>query len=183
MRGDVYVSDAPPDACEVVDLAMKTVVDVVLSREVGHRDSEPDSLARIDPCDIVSDRTVTANPGFESAEQRRYPSAHACSWKVGERVGSPAVWLTFVSGHLFDSEKASKEPIAGRPSVRSWSESSGDAHCFVYSPHISFNGASGASGLVEIVRVSVFGVDSADAACDVAVDVATEAWPQLPDAT
>lgn len=63
--------------------------------EVGHREPPSDSLQTINPCDILTDDSVFAQPGMADSTRYDYPAKHECIWVTGE---PSAVRLVFTTG-------------------------------------------------------------------------------------
>lgn len=173
--------------CDMVAAGMDKVIEVVQDGGVGHRFPEEDSLVTVDPCDLVSDETVTAQRGFAAATREDTPSGHRCSWSTstgGERFTLTVIFGAGSMPEVFAGAESNTDPIAGRPSVTNLTTSSDSAvFCLVETGHIAFTEFDDQLGMVEVA--SVFArVPAAQRAlaCPAAVAVATELWPKLPPA-
>jgi hypothetical protein len=174
-------------ACDMVAAGMGKVIEVIQDGNVGHRFPEPASLVTLDPCDLVSDATVTAQPGFAAATRRDNPGGHLCSWATSTGADRVSLSVVFGAGSMPEVAAASEsntDPIAGRPSVTNMFPTSGSlTFCLVETGHISFTEFEEHLGMVEVASVYAR-VPAAQQriACPAAVAVATEVWPKLPPA-
>ncbi|HEX6355598.1 DUF3558 family protein [Actinophytocola sp.] len=179
----------PVPTCDMVTAGMAKVVEVILAGKVEHRSPAKNSLIALDPCDLVSDETVTALPGFAEARRVDKPNRHQCYWRTPGMDG-PGVKVTFgvakppEPSNDFDGNS---DPIAGRPSITT--DTGG--FCTVETGHIPFEEVMGTTGLVETVAVdtdvpSGRGDDENDQAdspaCEGALAIARALWPRLPSA-
>jgi hypothetical protein len=184
--GSVLSGTVDP-TCDLVAAGMDKVIEVLEEGGVGHRFPDPDSLVTIDPCDLVSDRTVTGQRGFASATRRDTPSGHRCSWSTSTGPDRSTVTVVFGAGtmpEVFPRAESNTDPIAGRPTVTNLT-TAGDtaAFCLVETGHIAFTEFEDQLGIVELVSVFARVPTARRAlACPAAVAVATELWPKLPPA-
>ena len=196
-RNDIN-ADSPASSCDMVAAGMAKVVEVVLAGDVEHRTPEPNSLVSVDPCDLVTDETVTALPGFAAVQRTDSPGGHRCRWSLPpgpERPLSVSVYFgvgTIPTSRDYPGLPVTSSTIAGRPSIIL---PIGDSSCTVETGHIPFDEVEGATDMVETVEVYAETPpgqrDTAgeldqheldDATCEGAVAVATALWPRLPSA-
>jgi hypothetical protein len=182
VSGSVY--DGTADTCPMVEAAMDHAAEVVLARDVEHREPGRDSLITVDPCSLVDDDDLAAVPGLEGVRQPdRYPAKHTCFWELGE--GSPVTArLEFGAGpepSVYGD--GSEGRVGGRDSVTNRYTGVGENdYCAVETAHIPFDGIAGEDA-VEVASVYVrMPGGQVDAACAAATAVAGLVWPELPDA-
>ena len=189
--------DSPISTCHMVAAGMAKVVEVVLAGEVEHRTPEPNSLVSVDPCDLVTDETVTALPGFAAARRTDSPGGHRCRWNLPPGPERLSVSVYFGVGTIPTSRDYRGLPItsstiAGRPSIIL---PIGDSSCTVETGHIPFDEVEGATDMVETVEVyaetppgqrdtagELDQHELEDATCEGAVAIAKALWPRLPSA-
>ncbi len=189
--------DSPINTCDMVAAGMAKVVEVVLAGEVEHRTPEPNSLVSLDPCDLVTDETVTALPGFAAAQRMASPGGHGCRWRLPPGPeGRFEVSVTFSVGTMptsreFHGLPSTSSTIAGRPSITM----PFGTYCTVETGHIPFDEVEGATDIFETVQVyadtppgqrdpagQLDQDEREDVICEGAVAVATALWPRLPSA-
>lgn len=198
-RGYGYGEVAPVSPCDLVAAGMAKAVEVVLAEKVEHRSPEPNSLVSLDPCDLVSDETITTLPGFAAAQRTESPGGHQCRWHTPSAPpdGPLRVTVTFDVGKMPKSLESQGIPsksstIAGRPAV---ALPMVEKSCRVETGHIPFDEVEGTTDIFETVDVYAdmppgqrdaarqLDMDEReDAACEGAIAVATALWPRLPSA-
>lgn len=194
VRSRISPSAQPVPTCDMVTTGMAKVVEVIQAGKVGHRSPASNSLVSLDPCELVADETITALPGFAEAQRVDSPSRHRCYWRTSTGADGLRLKVTFGVAELPESRETlgsdvDTELIAGRPSVITYIGSSSGL-CTVETGHIPFEEIEGETGFVEIVQVDADvptgqgdpsgNLDEADAACEGAVEVATQLWSRLP---
>ncbi|NYH79597.1 hypothetical protein FHR84_002935 [Actinopolyspora biskrensis] len=168
--------------CSLAEAGAREAAETIREREVEHRSFPEGSLARADPCELLSTETVRRVPGLERADPRETPSRHKCSWG-GEDIRVPSVELTHTAGEPPRSRDATSvtERTAGRRTVV---DIVGDdpkvGLCSAETAHIPFG--SPRSGDVEVAMLVVF-LPEADGlrACEFARGLAEHVWPRLPE--
>jgi hypothetical protein len=182
VTGAVVEGEAP-QLCSVVSTGMAEVARVVEAGEVGRRDPPDKSLQPIDPCTLLTDETVTAQPGMSGAERYEPPGRHVCRWSASPGPQAMTVRLLFTAGLPPSTSQpgSAAQPIAGREAVITPLPEVGSvSYCLIDSPHLEFE-APEQDGLVEIASVWVRAAQGqVDLACQVATALATEVWPLLP---
>jgi hypothetical protein len=174
------IEGTPTSTCDMVDAGMAGVVEAIKADRVGHREPEEDSLQKTDPCDLLSDASVAAQPGMADSTRYDYPAKHECIWVTH---GVPTVRLLFSAGPEPTpyGEGSTASDIGGRPSV-TYPVPDGEesSYCIVDSEHVPFT-SPGQEDLVEIASVWVdMEIGQVDAACAAATALASEVWPKLP---
>jgi len=173
--------DEPPgNLCEVADAAMTGVLAVVRSRGVEHHRYPADSLAAIDPCEVVAADVLAAVPGYAAVtDQQGFPAGHVCTWS-GDDPDGPHAQLTFGLGVRQEADAVGAQDVAGRPSVvSSKPDIGGRSWCQVDTDHIAYSG--GQKDTVEKATLDAYGpVGTIDQTCAAALAVAAAAWPDLP---
>lgn len=181
LRVDGTVSEGAAEVCDMVEAGMNGVVEAIKADEIGRREPPDDSLQTIDPCDILSDDSVFAQPGMADATRYDYPAKHECIWVTGE---PSAVRLVFTTGPkpVPYGDGSTRSDIAGRPSVTyPVPDGEDSAYCIVDTEHVSFTGPGQDEDVVEIASIWVDREPGqVDAACAAATALATEVWPKLP---
>lgn len=182
VSGSVY--DGSADTCPMVEAGMDRAIEVILDREVEHRDPDADSLVTIDPCSLLDDDDVTAVPGLEGVRQPdEYPGKHTCFW---EQSAGSAVTLRLQFGAGVKPSvygDGAEAEVAGRQTVTNKYTGVGENdYCAVETAHIPFDEIEG-EDVVEVVSVYVrMPGGQVDAGCAAAAAVAELVWPELPDA-
>ncbi|KAA5832728.1 hypothetical protein ABT337_12805 [Saccharopolyspora hirsuta] len=179
VSADLLVGDPASGLCGIAEAGADAAAAALEQHRVGHRDFPADSLALVDPCDVLDSAAVQQVPGLEEAQGQPSPAGHQCSW--GEQVAdSPRVQLTHTAGEppRVLHGAAVEETIAGRRTVVS--VVGGDPQlplCSAETGHLPF----GAAGQVEVAQlvVAVPGMTGIDA-CEFARGLAGQAWPHLP---
>jgi hypothetical protein len=190
VRSRMSPTASPVPTCDMVTAGMAKVVEVIRAGKVEHRSPAPNSLITLDPCDLVTDETVTALPGFAQARREDSPGRHECYWRTST---GPRLKVTFGVAQppaLSKNFDGNSDPIAGRPSVTTYTHRS----CGVETGHIPFEEVAGATGLVETVTVDTevpldqdnsadrYDDETDPAVCDGALAIAKALWPRLPSA-
>ncbi|MGW1677783.1 DUF3558 family protein [Saccharopolyspora sp. NPDC002376] len=179
VSADLLVGDPASGLCGIAEAGADTAAAALEQHRVGHREFPANSLARVDPCQVLDSAEVQQIPGLEEAQGQPNPSGHQCSW--GEQsADSPRVQLSNTAG---DPPKvlhgaATEETIAGRRTVVS--VVGGDPQlplCSAETGNLPF----GPDGQVEVAQlvVAVPGMTGIDA-CEYARGLAGKAWPHLP---
>ncbi|MDA3643304.1 DUF3558 domain-containing protein [Saccharopolyspora indica] len=179
VSADLLAGDPASGLCGIAEAGAEAATAALGQRRVGHRDFPANSLALVDPCEVLDSAVVQQVPGLESAQGRPSPAGHQCAW--GEQVAdSPRVQLTHTAGDPPQvlHGAAVEEEIAGRRTVIS--VVGGDPQlplCSAETAHLPF----GATGQVEVAQlvVAVPGMTGIDA-CEFARGLAGQAWPHLP---
>lgn len=179
VSADLLTGDPGSGLCGVAEAGAGAATAAVEQHRVGHRDFPANSLALVDPCDVLDSAVVQQIPGLEEALGQPSPAGHQCSW--GEQIAdSPRVQLTHTAGDPPEvlHGAAVEEDIAGRRTVIS--VVGGDPQiplCSAETGHLPF----GAAGQVEVAQlvVAVPGMTGIDA-CEFARGLAGQAWPHLP---
>ena len=181
LRVDGQVTEGTAEVCDMVEVGMDGVVEAIKADRVGHREPPADSLQTINPCDLLSDSSVFAQPAMAESTRYDYPAKHECIWVTGD---APMVRLVFTTGPkpVPVGDGSASSDIAGRPSV-TYPVPDGEesSYCIVDTEHVSFSGPGQDEDVVEIASVWVDReIGQIDAACAVATALATEVWPKLP---
>jgi hypothetical protein len=181
LRVDGQVTEGTVEICDLVEVGMDGVVEAIKADKVAHREPPADSLQPIDPCDLLSDASVFAQPGLADAARYDYPAKHECIWVTD---GAPTVRLLFATGPtpVPYGEGSTSSDIAGRPSVvYPVSDSEESSYCIVDTAHVPFTGPGQDEDVVEIASVWVDQeAGQVEAACAAATALAAEVWPKLP---
>lgn len=182
VTGSVVEGEAPR-LCSVVRSGMAEVVRIVEAGEVGQRDPPDGSLQPIDPCELLTDETVAAQPGMSGPERYEPPGRHMCRWSASPGPEAMTVRVLFGAGipPSVSGQGAAAQPIDGRQTVVTPVPELGTmSYCLVDAPHLEFQSPA-QEGLVEIASVWVrASPGQVDLACRVATAIATEVWPLLP---
>ena len=171
VRSRMRPTAGPVPTCDMVTAGMAKVVEVIRAGEVEHRKPAANSLIALDPCDLITDETITALPGFAKARRVSRPDHHECYWQTSPSIDTLHLRVAFWVGPppkpstTFDSSTVT---IAGRPSVTSFTGET----CTIETAHIPFGEQA---GYVETVTLT------ADAPCEGALTVARALWPRLPN--
>jgi hypothetical protein len=185
VTGSVF-SGTVTTACDMVAAGMDKAIEVILDGGVGHRSPEPSSLVTVDPCDLVTDGTITAQQGFASATRQDNPGGHQCSWTTSTGADRFTVRATFGAGPTptaLPGAETNTNPVAGRPTVTNLTSAASAVFCLVETGHIAFSEFEDQPGMVEVASVLARVPEAQRAlACPAAVAVATELWPKLPPA-
>jgi hypothetical protein len=182
VAGSVY--DGSANTCPMVEAGMDYAIDVILDRDVEHRDPENTSLLLIDPCDLVDDDDIGAIPGLAGVSTPNdYPGKHTCFWE--QSPGSPlTVRVEFGAGAEPDVYgDATEGLVAGRQSVTTKYPDIGEHdYCAVQTGHIPFDEIEGEDA-VETASVYVrVPTGQLAAACTAATAVAELVWAEIPSA-
>jgi hypothetical protein len=181
LRVDGQVTEGTVEICDLVEVGMDGVVEAIKADKVAHREPPADSLQPIDPCDLLSDASVFAQPGLADATRYDYPAKHECIWVTD---GAPTVRLLFATGPtpVPYGEGSTSSDIAGRSSVvYPVSDSEESSYCIVDTAHVPFTGPGQDEDVVEIASVWVDQeAGQVEAACAAATALAAEVWPKLP---
>lgn len=169
--------------CQMVTAGMDKAVAVIQDGQVRHRSLPTNTLAAINPCDIVPPEALAAVPNLGTVAPKSYPAKHNCLWATEDAVTGPRLRVMFAAGSppKATAHGAIEVPIAGRTSVVSPGSSAGsNIYCFAETGHVPLQ-AEGQSGVLEKAYVSVrLPKDQGEAACKAAYDVAGLVWPRLP---
>jgi len=181
LRVDGQVTEGTVEVCDLVEVGMDGVVEALKAGKVAHREPPADSLQTIDPCDVLGDPSVFAQPAMAEATRYDYPAKHECIWVTH---GVSTVRLLFASGPkpVPYGEGSTSSDIGGRPSV-TYPVPDGEesSYCIVDTAHVPFTGPGQDEDVVEIASVWVDReIGQIDAACAAATALAAEVWPKLP---
>jgi hypothetical protein len=184
VTGSVVEGEAPR-LCSVVRSGMDEVVRIIEAGTVGQRVPPDRSLQPIDPCELLTDETVAAQPGMSGSERYEPPARHVCRWSASPGPEAMTVRVAFNAGVPPTASRpgAAVRSIAGRSTVVSPVPELGSvSYCLADAPHVEFE-SPGQDGVVEIASVWVrASPGQVDLACQVATAVAAEVWPLLPSA-
>ncbi|GAB1509832.1 DUF3558 domain-containing protein [Actinophytocola sp. KF-1] len=181
VSGSVY--DGSADTCPMVETGMDYAIDVILDRDVEHRDPQNDSLITVDPCSLVDDDDVAAVPGLEGANRPdEYPGRHTCFWE--QSPDSPVtVRVAFGAGPEPEVYGDGTEGlVAGRQTVTNkYTQVGAHDYCAVETGHLPFTEIE-SEDVVEVASVFVrMPTGQVAEACTAATAVAELVWPELPD--
>lgn len=183
MQVSASVYDGSVDTCPMVEAGMDHAIDVVLDRDIEHREPLPRSLVTIDPCSLADDDDVAEIPGLEGVSRPgEYPGRHTCFWEQGP--DSPVtVRLQFGAGVEPEPYgNGTSSLVAGRQTVTNKYTQVGEHDfCAVETAHISFDEIEG-ENTVEVASVYVrMPTGQVDKGCAAATAVAEMVWPELPN--
>lgn len=182
VAGSVY--DGSADTCPMVEAGMDHAIDVILDRDVEHRDPGDDSLVTLDPCELVDDDDLVEVPGLAGVSRPdRYPGEHTCFWE--QSPGSPlTVRVEFGAGaEPAVYGDATEGLVGGRQTVTSkYRKVAENDYCAVETGHIPFDEIEGEEAVEKASVYVRMPTGQVDAACTAAVAVAEMVWAELPSA-
>lgn len=176
----VASTDKSEKMCEVAEAGARMVADAVLAGRVEHLDYPENSLALVDPCELISEDTVRSRPAYADARQEPAPAGHSCGWYQVSDGAATTLDVTFSVGSLPSPGTSDEEvDIAGRQTIVSRYEGEGSMSCTVSTEHIPSEISMRAGGM-ELAEVNTYAPLGRESGCDSAVAVATEVWAGLP---
>jgi hypothetical protein len=167
-----------PDVCALADTATGYAVDVLNRGQVPRRPSRPapDSLIRVDACALLDMAALNqAVPTVDARHPDRDFGGWSCLWSS---TGDAGVRLVFDRNGPLDSENGRSVTLGNRQSFVE-PKGEGDNTCLVQTVHRRYTNANG-DPTWELLRLTVYGEQSADKLCDSAEALAAAAAGRLP---
>lgn len=167
--------------CGVAETGAEQAIARLDQGGVRHRAFAEDSLALVDPCDVLGTEVVRQVPGLRRARAESSPSRHECRWGR-EEAGSPRVRMTHTAGAApaVRHGTAVEERIAGRRTVLSIiGDDPRTPLCSAETAHLPFGEPGSHQREVAMLVVALPGANGIQA-CEYARGLAQRAWPRLP---
>lgn len=175
---DVSVGGAESaDKCAIAEAGVRMVAD---AGRADHHDLPADSLARKDPCAMLSelsDDTVRDLPALAEASRTDSVAGHLCSWSQVTDGAATTLTVSFTLDAEPSADTGGEDrDIAGRPTILNRYDGSGSVSCDLRTAYGPTDIAS-RPGIVELAELSTYSPSGGDRAA--AVTVATEIWSAL----
>ncbi|TCP57195.1 hypothetical protein EV191_1011148 [Tamaricihabitans halophyticus] len=167
---------AKDQLCGVADTAATGIFHATQADQAQSWDLPPGSLASLSACSMLSGKQVTDQLDVSAEPSQVYPAERRCRW--GEPGGdNPTATVEFSVGA---AQQGTNREIAGLPSTVVETKASTVGTCAVYAERGQFTLGEEDTSELAIVRTALPGAGQNP--CKVAIALAEQVWPQLPEA-
>jgi len=170
------------DLCAAADAAVDSAVRVLNQGQVPRREREPDpeSLFRLDACDLLDDQGLERFPGVDADHPLKGFADWKCTWF--STTSKNELMVVFDRDDPPNAEDGDQIELAGRVAVLQ-DDHWGEGTCMVSVVHRSFASADNdGTTTTERLQLIVEGDGPQEELCDLALSLAEPAAEALPDA-